>query len=168
MDFNNLKGPWEDVKAYLSDEKNMQTLLENGKKLREHVVFLGRLDHCYLCHLFPCADFSIFPSIVPEAYGLVLMESFSNGVIPLVSYYAGFKDGIDDVREDVGEEINDLMKILYEPQDLRIPKLIGNIVRLEQHSGLTECKLKLRKLAETKYDWRVRAVGLIKAFKSLI
>lgn len=116
LDFNSLKGPWQDVKAYLSDEKNLQTLLQHGKTLREHVVFLGRLDHCYLCHLFPCADFSVFPSIVPEAYGLVLMESFSNGVVPMVSYYAGFRDGIDDVREEVGGEINELMKILYEPQ----------------------------------------------------
>jgi glycosyltransferase involved in cell wall biosynthesis len=44
-----------------------------------HVVFTGHLEHNALCHLFPCCDLAVFPSIVAEAGPLVLIEAMASG-----------------------------------------------------------------------------------------
>ncbi len=82
-----------------------------GENLLKHVHFTGRLSHAELSRLFPCADLAVFPSVIPEAYPLVLMESLSNGVLPLVSYFSGFKDGIDELAGLLGVETVSKMKI---------------------------------------------------------
>ena len=62
-------------------------------------MFLGRFNHKQLSYIFPCADLAVFPSVIPEAYPLVLMESLANGVLPVVSYFSGFKDGVDELEQ---------------------------------------------------------------------
>ncbi len=73
-------GPWEDVATYLFHPSQYVSVMAYGDTLDSHVYFLGRLDHARLKFLFPCADIGVFPSIVPEACPLVLMESLANGV----------------------------------------------------------------------------------------
>jgi glycosyltransferase involved in cell wall biosynthesis len=81
LDRNELTGPWEDIQKYLDKPEHLSVVLEKGKGIESHIHFLGRLDHSRLRYVFPCADLAIFPSVIPEAYPLVVMESLSNGVI---------------------------------------------------------------------------------------
>jgi|TARA_B110000208_G_scaffold190514_1_gene254590 glycosyltransferase involved in cell wall biosynthesis len=61
------------------------------------VHFFGRLPHNLLKFVFPCCDVAVFPSCIPEAYPLVLMESLANGVMPMCSDFSGFSDGLDEL-----------------------------------------------------------------------
>ncbi|MEM1282898.1 MAG: glycosyltransferase family 4 protein [Chlamydiota bacterium] len=167
LDRNDLKGPWEDVQHYISQPENIKTLKKYGSNLSSHIHFLGRLDHSLLPHLFPLADLAIFPSVIPEAYPLVLMESLSNGVLPLVSYFSGFKDGVDDLVPYLGEEITNHMKIPTSPE-IRIPTLAKNISFILQKANNQEVKQRLRKIAEEHYDWNVKAEEMIAAYKKVI
>ncbi len=165
LDKNELKGEWTDVKKYL--DWNINIIIENGSNLKEHVHFLGRLDHDNLKYIFPCSDIAVFPSVVPEAYPLVLMESLSNGVLPVVSYFSGFKDGIDELEQYLGRETVDKMKISINPED-RINTIVNNLLFLLENFNFDSSSSKLRKIAVQNYDWRIRAEELVNAYANVL
>jgi len=167
LDRNEQGGPWSDVAAYLTRGDNLATLLEHGRGLDRHVHFLGRLDHDRLCHLFPCADLAVFPSVVPEAFPLVLMESLANGVLPVVSYFSGFADGVDELVPWLGEDVTERMKIPMEDA-LRIESLAGNLAGLlKDEIGVARGR-DLRRITEEHYDWRLRAEQMVRAYGELV
>ena len=156
LDRNDLAGPWEDVQHYLNNPDNISKLLKFGKNLDKHVHFLGRLDHSRLKFVFPCADVAVFPSVIPEAYPLVVMESLANGVIPVVTYFSGFKDGLDELESFLGKDLIDRMKISINP-DIRIESIISNISGLLSEPGLNKYSSKLRQMAIKKNDRKIKA-----------
>ncbi len=167
LDRNELTGPWEDVQSYLDKPGNLSCILERGKEIEKHIHFLGRLDHSRLCYLFPCADLALFPSVVPEAYPLVVMESLSNAVLPLVSYFSGFKDSIDDLRPLLGESLNDLMKIPVD-KEIRVETIISNLNTLLADESIKTIRPQLRQIALENYDWNLRAAQMSDAYRSFI
>jgi len=167
LDRNELTGPWEDVQTYLNETEQLAFILEKGKEIGKHIHFLGRLDHSRLCYLFPCADFAVFPSIVPEAYPLVVMESLSNGVLPLVSYFSGFRDSVDDLRPLLGESLNGLMKIPV-GKNTRVGTIASNLNTLLADESVKAIRPKLRKIAVDNYDWSLRAAQIVDAYRSFI
>jgi glycosyltransferase involved in cell wall biosynthesis len=167
LDRSDQSGPWRDVEAYLAHEENIALLLKHGRDLDRHVHFLGRLDHQRLRHLFPCADLAVFPSVVPEAYPLVLMESLANGVLPVVSCFSGFADGVAELVPWLGEEITERMKISMD-DTVRIESLAGNLAELLGEESDKERSRALRRIAEEHYDWRLRADQMTKAYSELV
>ena len=163
LDRNELTGPWEDVKHFLDQSQNLKTLLKIGKGIENHIHFLGRLDHSRLQYLFPCADLAIFPSVIPEAYPLVLMESLANGVLPMVSYFSGFKDGVDELIPFLGESLTEKIRI---PQDKerRIQTLINNLQDLLSGESIKSLGTTLRKIAVENHDWKLKASEMISAY----
>ena len=164
LDRNELSGPWHDVQNFLDDPDNLSQILEHGRDLDRHVHFLGRLDHSRLCYLFPCADLAIFPSVIPEAYPLVLMESLANGVLPLVSYFSGFRDGVDDLQPFLDESILEKMKLPVDPER-RIKTIAENISGLLAMEELQQIRPQLRKIAVDNYDWALRAAQMIASYR---
>jgi glycosyltransferase involved in cell wall biosynthesis len=167
LDRNELTGPWEDVQVFLSDPSNLSFTLKNGKNVDKHVHFLGRLDHSRLRYLFPCADLAVFPSIVAEAYPLVLMESLSNGVLPVVSYFSGFKDGVDDLEPFLGESLTEKMKIPAGIQ-VRVERIASSLNGLLADESFKKLGPRLRQIAVENYDWKLKASQMVSAYRSLI
>jgi glycosyltransferase involved in cell wall biosynthesis len=167
LDRNELTGPWEDIQKYLNDPEHLSFVLENSNSIENHIHFLGRLDHSRLRYVFPCADFAIFPSVVPEAYPLVVMESLSNGVLPLVSYFSGFKDSVDDLRPLLGETLNDLMKIPVDKETC-VEKIASNLNTLLADESVKTIRPKLRQIAVENYDWSLRATQMVDAYRAFI
>ncbi len=167
LDRSDLTGPWTDLQAYLSTPKHSEVFRQFGRRLPEQVHFLGRLDHSRLRFVFPCADLAVFPSIVPEAYPLVVMESLANGVLPLVSYFSGFKDSVDELRPLIGARLNDLMKIPVTP-DGRIETIAAGLGQLLEDQSYIGLKPQLRQIAVEQFDWQLRAQQMVEAYRSLI
>lgn len=165
LDRSELTGAWDDVLQFLDKPGTEEFLLEYGKLLIDHIHFLGRLNHDRLQYLFPCADLAVFPSVVPEAYPLVLMESLSNGVIPVVSYFSGFKDGVDELEPSIGTDLTEYMKIPLDPA-IRVDRIITNIENLLRKSG--EKSEILRSVAEREYDWLYRAAQMVSAYEHIV
>ncbi|MEM7119255.1 MAG: glycosyltransferase family 4 protein [Chloroflexota bacterium] len=166
LDRNDLSGPWEDVQQVLQDPNRLAALLEHGRELLQHVHFVGRLDHSRLCHLFPCADLAVFPSVVPEAYPLVLMESLSNGVLPAVSYFSGFRDGVDELKAYLEASLLENMRLPVDPT-VRIPRIAAQLTAL-LNAPLEDIKPQLRQIAEEHYDWTLKAAQMVEAYQVAI
>lgn len=162
LDRGDMHGPWQDVLHYLTGPGHVDQLFEQGKNLRKHVHFLGRFSHEQLRSVFPCADVAVFPSVVPEAYPLVLMESLANGVIPMVSYFSGFKDGVDELEPYLGQELTDNIRLPIDAAH-RIPA-IARKVSTVLAEGNVDSHL-LRKIAVDNYDWALRAKQMTAAYE---
>ncbi|MFT6835894.1 MAG: glycosyltransferase involved in cell wall biosynthesis [Francisellaceae bacterium] len=167
LDRGDYLGAWQDVLDYIHIEDKLNELFLYGSKVDKHVHFLGRLDHDLLQYLFPCADIGIFPSVVPEAYGLVLMESLSNGVFPIVSYFSGFVDGVDELETYLGKEIVTHMKIDMQSEK-RIQSIISNVLSVLHNLKQKPLAHKLRPIAVDNYDWKIRAKQMEKAYKCFL
>ena len=53
------------------------------------VAFSGRLEHDEVARLVPACDALVFPSTVPEAFGMVAAEAASAGVLPVSAAHSG-------------------------------------------------------------------------------
>jgi len=166
LDDSELLGPWKDVEYFLdsvegSDFFNFTTRLAN------QIVFLGRMNHEQLAHVFPLADIAVFPSVVAEAYPLVLMESLSNGVLPMVSYFSGFKDGIDELQRFIPAKIVDLCRIPVAVEN-RIAKMADSTIKLLTHLKRHDLGETLATVARENYDWRHQAAKMADVFTKLL
>ncbi|MGD8559729.1 MAG: glycosyltransferase family 4 protein [Gammaproteobacteria bacterium] len=158
---------WGDVADFLDRLPNQQEYFQFAKRLREQVVFLGRFNHEQLSYIFPCADLAVFPSVIPEAYPLVLMESLANGVLPMVSYFSGFQDGVDELRRFLNVDLVSHMKI---PMDKtrRVPVLASNIIYLLGKVKEQDLGNDLSQIAREHYDWSHRAQQMTAAYQAFI
>jgi len=98
---------------------------------------------------------------------LVLMESLSNGVLPVVSYFSGFADAVDDLIPYLGQEWVERMKIPVDDQN-RIPGLIKNLPAVMSDPDLSIISPKLRKIAVENFDWNIRAQQMVSAYSRFI
>ncbi len=165
LDFSDNTGAWEDVTHYL--DNNSQELFAAAEQLKSNVHFVGRLNHDQLKFLFPIADLAVFPSVVPEAYPLVLMESLSNGVLPVVSYFSGFTDGIDELADVIPEDLLSRMRIPMDNEE-RISALADNILHILASDSFKTIRPTLRQVACERYDWNLRATQMIDAYQFMI
>ncbi|MFQ5599269.1 MAG: glycosyltransferase family 4 protein [Candidatus Krumholzibacteriia bacterium] len=167
LDRNDQTGPLEDVLAYAASSENRRVLFAPGSELSRHVHFLGRLDHSRLRLLFPCAALAVFPSIIPEAYPLVLLESFANGVLPMVTYDSGFKDGLDSVRRDLPPYVWEKLQISASAAD-RIERLSRNAIDLLRILEQEDLGTQVRDLALGRFDWNIVARQMVETYQAVL
>lgn len=150
-------------KAYL-DAIGIEQLLAWGKETRpiERVLFTGYLNHARFGNILPCADVTIFPSEIAEAYPLVLLESICAGVLPMGAYFEGLKDGLDAISSGLPPDLQEDMRIHVEPERkvkeiaTKLPRLLGRPPEFGPYC---------RKLAEDKYSWTAVARQLTEQFQ---
>jgi glycosyltransferase involved in cell wall biosynthesis len=63
-----------------------------AKKMRETIVFTGRLEHGELARLLPSAEEVIVPSMFPEAFGMVAAEAAASGAFPICAGHSGLAE----------------------------------------------------------------------------
>ncbi len=148
--------------AYLADADNRALTLAAGTGFADHVHFFGRMNHDLLRFVFPCVDLALFPSVIPEAYPLVLMESLANGVLPVASNFSGFAEGLDNLVPDLGAERVDLMRLPMEDAT-RVAGIAGRLGVLL--SDKRDWSAELRDIATARYDWTIRAEEMVAAYR---
>jgi glycosyltransferase involved in cell wall biosynthesis len=164
---SHLRGPWPAVSRYLADPDERRLALAAGPGFADRVHFLGRLPHDLLRHLFPCADVAVFPSVIPEAYPLVLMESLANGVLPAASYFSGFAEGIDALAPELGAGSVKRMRLPVAEGEA-VAGTADRLAALLAEPASDELRDRLRQIAVREYDWSVRAAQMVRAYRELI
>jgi len=163
LDRSGLRGPWDDVATFLRNPLARRDAFEQGVRLWTQVHFVGRLRHDLLARVFPCADVAVFPSVAPEAYPLVVMESLANGVVPLVSDFSGFADGLRELEEHLGADLVDRMRVPASGS-FRVERLAQQLIALLGDRTVDALRPRLREVAVCHFDWRVRAAAMERAY----
>lgn len=158
---------WQDVSYFLQNLQDRDEYFALAKRLLKQVLFVGRFNHEQLSYLFPCADLAIFPSVIPEAYPLVLMESLANGVLPMVSYFSGFADAVDELEQYLDKNMVVHMKIPMDTET-RVETLVVNVVSLLDKLKTTDLSGELSQIARENYDWTHRAKQMVAAYQRFV
>ncbi|MDD2445191.1 MAG: glycosyltransferase, partial [Candidatus Nanoarchaeia archaeon] len=61
-------------------------------EIQKSVYFTGYLDQPILSKLVRSVDLTVFPFIVPESFGQVVIESLSSGVLPIMTTYTALSE----------------------------------------------------------------------------
>ncbi|MFM2437368.1 MAG: hypothetical protein RLZ55_177, partial [Actinomycetota bacterium] len=167
LDDTHTSGPWLDVQAYLATAAGRAAVRGAGEDFGGHIHFTGRLDHSRLDKLFPCADLAIFPSVLPEAYPLVLMESMASGVLPCASDLTGLGEGLDLLEPHLGADVVRRLRLPMDPASrvAAIADRLGALLSDDDLRGLTD---ELRRIAVAEYDWSVRAEQMTTAYQRTV
>ena len=158
---------WQDVRYFLQNLQDREEYFMLAKRMQKQVLFLGRFNHEQLSYLFPCADLAVFPSVIPEAYPLVLMESLANGVLPMVSYFSGFADAVDELEQYLGKDMVEYMKIPM-ATETRVGAIAANVVSLLGKLQTTDLSGELSQIARENYDWTHRAKKMVMAYQRFL
>jgi len=162
-----MSGPLEDLEAYASVPANRAILFDRSIDIAEHIHILGRLDHEKLRCIFPCCRVAIFPSVIKEASPLVFAESMANGVLPTGSYHSGLRDGLDDLRPHLPDDIWQRMKLETEPER-RIESMVDNLCGLLESLDKEDLSATLRSIAVDRCDWTALARQLAVSAETMI
>ncbi len=153
------KKPFEEVCLFLEaleSRGELSNYFETAGKVisPERVVFTGYLTHSELKYLMPCCDVAIFPSIVPEAGPLVLLEALACGCFPLGTYFAGMAAHIDSVANSLPSEDADFMRLSNDTSQT-VADIVANSQAALALGGVH--KKTLRRAVEELYDWTTAA-----------
>jgi glycosyltransferase involved in cell wall biosynthesis len=66
------------------------------------VTFTGRLDHRYAPGAFAAMDVCVVPSVLEEAFGVVVAEAAAAGALPLVARHSGLAEVASALEAEVG------------------------------------------------------------------
>jgi len=95
------------------------------------------------------------------------MESLANGVLPVVSYFSGFKDGVDELGQFLDPALVSHLRIPMDKES-RVEQLSVNIATLLtmlQNENYSEM---LSDIARKQYDWSHRAQQMVEAYEKVI
>jgi glycosyltransferase involved in cell wall biosynthesis len=150
----------------IEDEGRLDEYWEAAQRYvrRDRVLFTGYLTHSELCHLFPCCDAAVFPSVVREAGPLVFLEAMASGAFPLGTYFGGMKASIDTVAGALPPGGADLMKLDPDPART-VADIVEKVPRAmrerDRHvSALFE-------VARARYDWEGVAATLARVLREM-
>lgn len=158
-------------KALLNNLKNSNyadDYFNAASNLKDRVIFTGYLNHENLRWLLPQVDITVFPSIFPESFGLVAVESLSSGILPLQTNQSGFKDIIASYRHIIKNDsiLSTLAPLnLNEQLTLDMAKNINILLKYYQEISKEEktfLNTKLRKVALENYSWQTVAQNLLR------
>ncbi len=115
------------------------------------MVFTGYLPHDLLRYLLPCADVSVFPSVLAEAGPLVFMESLAAGCLPMGTNFGGMAAQIDSLHGLLPDVIISTMKLTPDPKSLAADIAAKVPTALKLAEG---CRDLLRQAAVERYEWK--------------
>ena len=80
-----------------------------AKKMRESIVFTGRLEHGELARVLPCAEEIVVPSMFPEAFGMVAAEGAACGALPICAGHSGLAEVTSILGEKLPPQVRQLL-----------------------------------------------------------
>jgi glycosyltransferase involved in cell wall biosynthesis len=125
------------------------------------VTFTGRLDHRYAPGALAAMDVQVVPSILAEAFGMVVAEGAAAGALPLVARHSG----LAEVADALEAEIDRPGLLTFEPGAGAGQSLADGIDRLlslpMQERG--EMGRTLSEFVAREWSWETTAAGMLAA-----
>jgi glycosyltransferase involved in cell wall biosynthesis len=138
-------------------------------RIGSRIVFTGFLGHDHLKDLIPCADITAAPSIFPEAFGLVAVESLASGVFPLLTNNSGFAEVAAQYADDFEAVFHEAgLRPLDLDEDLVLTLAHDVTAMLDFFEGMDETgretiRRKARGISEDHYSW----ISMVKQYLEL-
>ena len=152
----------DEALAWLRDAADLPVELDQqGPRRPVHPTFTGRLDHRYAPGAFAAMDVCVVPSILDEAFGVVVAEAAAAGALPLVARHSG----LAEVASALEDEVDRPGLFSFEPGPGAVERIANGIDRLLDIpvEGRTELGRRLRDVVRTRWTWDRACEALLEA-----
>lgn len=135
--------------------------LRAAAALKDHVHFLGHVDHDRLAALLAAADVSLAPSVFPEAFGMVSIEALAAGALPVATYQTGLRTPLNAAAALLGD---DALRNLRPGVPLTTA-IAGEVLHLLAAYPTSDVlfRRRLHGLAKERFSWSVMAARMLEA-----
>jgi glycosyltransferase involved in cell wall biosynthesis len=132
-----------------------------ARRMRETIVFTGRLEHGVLARLMPAAETVLMPSMFPEAFGMVAAEAAASGALPISAAHSGLAEVTAVLARGVSKEVAPLLSF---ERGMRAVEGIADSVNgwldLDERTR-EEARDQLAQTARERFSWERVADGVI-------
>jgi len=139
--------------------------LNSAVGLRRHIIFTGLLGHGETGYLEQLADIQLVVSLLPEAFGLVVLEGVACGAIPIIANHSGLRD-LAEVLENESHLEKGLLRV-----DLKEEKTIFDLsAKIKRILSMPQTKRddlseRLSRVPLEKYGWNITAAKFIDLYR---
>jgi glycosyltransferase involved in cell wall biosynthesis len=163
-----LEGGPRDQLTYLrsfldSLERRHERYFAAARKMRDSIVFTGRLEHGELARLLPATQALVVPSMFPEAFGMVAAEAAACGSLPVCAAHSGLAEVATILAGRLSTQVRPLLTF---ERGMRAVDGIAEAVNgwLDLDRDLREgARRRLAETAREQFGWESVAAGVIAA-----
>jgi glycosyltransferase involved in cell wall biosynthesis len=80
-----------------------------ARRMRETIVFTGRLEHGEIARLLPATQALVVPSMFPEAFGMVAAEAAACGALPVCAAHSGLAEVASVLATPLPKRVRELL-----------------------------------------------------------
>ena len=136
-----------------------------ARKIRQSVLFTGRLDHGELGRLLPATEAVVMPSMFPEAFGMVAAEAAASGALPVSAGHSGLAEVAAILGEKLPLQVRSLLTFergMRAVEDLA--QSITGWLDLDPRMRAT-ARAALARTAADRFGWEAVAQSVVAAAK---
>jgi glycosyltransferase involved in cell wall biosynthesis len=132
-----------------------------ARRMRESVVFTGRLEHGELATLLPAVEALVVPSMFPEAFGMVAAEAAACGALPVCASHSGLAEVTGILREGLPAAVRPLLTFERGMQAVEgIADSLNGWLSLDDDTRLAT-RARLAATARERFGWEKVAAGVL-------
>jgi glycosyltransferase involved in cell wall biosynthesis len=134
-----------------------------ARRMRETIVFTGRLEHGELARMLPAAEALVVPSMFPEAFGMVAAEAAACGALPICAAHSGLAEVASMLAAPLAKPVRQLLTF---ERGMRAVDGIAYSLNtwLELDDEVREAaRRRLAQTARDRFGWEKVAEGVIAA-----
>jgi glycosyltransferase involved in cell wall biosynthesis len=134
-----------------------------ARKMRETIVFTGRLEHGELAKLLPAVEANVVPSVFPEAFGMVAAEAAACGALPVCASHSGLAEVAAILRQGLPAPVRPLLTFERGMQAVEgIADSLNAWLALDEDTRAT-ASARLAETARERFGWDKVANGVLAA-----
>ena len=88
---------------FITEMKVEDYFFKINENVKSRIMILGYTDHSILSQVLPMCTISVVPSKIPEAFGMVTVESMAAGCLPICNNHSGLSDILDLIEQEFPE-----------------------------------------------------------------
>jgi glycosyltransferase involved in cell wall biosynthesis len=134
-----------------------------ARRIRQSVVFTGRLEHGELARLLPATQAVVVPSMFPEAFGMVAAEAAACGALPVCAAHSGLAEVVSILAEGLPEEVRPLLGFERGRRAVEgIAHALNGWLELDRATRAA-ARAALSETARQRFGWEGVAQGVLRA-----
>jgi glycosyltransferase involved in cell wall biosynthesis len=134
-----------------------------ARKMRETIVFTGRLEHGELAELLPAVETLVVPSVFPEAFGMVAAEAAACGTLPVCASHSGLAEVASILSQGLSAPVRPLLTFEKGMQAVEgIADALNSWLALDDETRAT-ASARLAETAHERFGWEKVANGVLAA-----